>query len=244
MKPLFWIYALSAVTLALSSCGGGGGGRGPQAATGPFDSRGNYVEEWADNPSKWRKGGGSPSPHERKSDELPEIAKIEQPPQNAVPIPLATVSKPIPPISQTVIAAKPKLPAVKSEVVVATKATKRRVEESEERPTKAVKRTVERSEERTTTRSKSKAKPVVAKAKQKVVASKTKSNTATKAKSKTATKAKEKAKPKLTRYVVKKGDSLSVIARKTGSSTAAIKKKNGISGTAIRRGQTLVIPKN
>jgi LysM repeat protein len=236
MKPLFWIYALSAVTLALSSCGGGGGGRGPQAATGPFDSRGNYVEEWADNPSKWRKGGGSPSPHERKSDELPEIAKIEQPPQNAVPIPMATVSKPIPQISQTVIAAKPKLPVVKPEVVVATKATKRRVEESEERPTKAIKRTVERSEERTTARSKSKAKPVVAKTKQKVVASKTKS--------KTATKAKEKAKPKLTRYVVKKGDSLSVIARKTGSSTAAIKKKNGISGTAIRRGQTLVIPKN
>jgi LysM repeat protein len=229
MKPLFWIYALGAITLALSSCGGGGGGRGPQAATGPFDSRGNYVEEWADNPSKWRKSGGTPSPHEIKSDELPVIAKIEQPPQDAVPIQLATLSKPIPPISQTVIAAKPKPPASSSEVVIATQ---------------AIKRPVERSVERTTTRSKPKAKPSIAKAKQKVVASKSKSKTTTKAKPKTATKAREKAKPKSTRYVVKKGDSLSVIARKTGTSSAAIKKKNGISGSAIRPGQSLVIPKN
>jgi LysM repeat protein len=230
MKPLFWIYAYGAVTLALSSCGGGGG-RNPQAATGPFDSRGNYVEEWADNPSKWRKSGGTPSPHEKKSDDLPEIAKIEQPPQNAVPIPLVKASKPIPAISQTVIAAKPKPPAVKSEVVVATKATKRRVEEPEER---------------TTTRpiSKAKTKPDVAKTKHKAVATKAKSKQTVKAKPKAKAKTKEKAKPKSTRYVVKKGDSLSVIARKTGSSSAAIKKKNGISGSAIRSGQTLVIPKN
>lgn len=222
MKPLFWIYAYGAVTLALSSCGGGGG-RNPQAATGPFDSRGNYVEEWADNPSKWRKSGGTPSPHEKKSDDLPEIAKIEQPPQNAVPIPLVKASKPIPSISQTVIAAKPKPQAVKSEVVVATKAAKRRVEEPEEKTT-------------TRPKSKAKTKPDVAKTKHKTVA--------TKAKQKNKAKTKEKAKPKSIRYVVKKGDSLSVIARKTGSSTAAIKKKNGISGSAIRSGQTLVIPKN
>lgn len=32
------------------------------AGTGPFDSRGNYVEAWADNPAKWRGGDRKPTP--------------------------------------------------------------------------------------------------------------------------------------------------------------------------------------
>ncbi|MFU8894557.1 MAG: LysM peptidoglycan-binding domain-containing protein [Luteolibacter sp.] len=30
--------------------------------TGPFDSRGNYIEAWADNPAKWRGGDRKPTP--------------------------------------------------------------------------------------------------------------------------------------------------------------------------------------
>ena len=101
MRTALWIPAVTAVALTLSSCGNNGGGSGPQATTGPFDRNGNYVEEWADNPSKWRKSGGSPSPHEIKTDELPVIAKNDQPPQNAVPLPPARSSKPTPPIAQT-----------------------------------------------------------------------------------------------------------------------------------------------
>lgn len=71
------------MALALSSCGNS---NNPDVVTGPFDSAGNYREDWADNPSKWRKSGGSPSPHELKSDEVPQIASNEQPPQNAVPL--------------------------------------------------------------------------------------------------------------------------------------------------------------
>ncbi len=55
--------------------------------------------------------------------------------------------------------------------------------------------------------------------------------------------AKTKPKPKSSRYVVKKGDSLSVIASRTGSSVSAIQKANGIKGTLIHPGQSLVVPK-
>jgi LysM repeat protein len=103
MKSVLWIPASCALVLSLSSCGnsGGSGSAGPGASTGPFDSRGNYVEEWADNPSKWRKSGGSPSPHESRSDELPEIALNDQPPSNSVPLPPSNPNKSVPVISET-----------------------------------------------------------------------------------------------------------------------------------------------
>jgi len=83
MKLALWIFPSCALAFAFSSCGNT---NDPDVVTGPFDSAGNYREEWADNPSKWRKSGGSPSPHEIKSDEIPKIAANEQPPQNSVPL--------------------------------------------------------------------------------------------------------------------------------------------------------------
>lgn len=77
-----------AIALILSSCGAGSRSSSSQLSnTGPFDRNGNYVEEWADNPSKWRKSGSPPSPHDLKSDRLPEIVTNDQPPANAVPLP-------------------------------------------------------------------------------------------------------------------------------------------------------------
>jgi LysM repeat protein len=160
MKMLLWISASCAFALALTSCGNnvGSSSSNPSAMTGPFDSRGNYVEEWADNPSKWRKNGAAPSPHEKKSDELPQIAKNDQPPQNSVPIPPANISKPAPPvISQTQVISKPKPTVTQStEKIVTT--TKRPVEKSHEK-----------SKEKVVAKSKAKAKPkpVVAKTKSK-----------------------------------------------------------------------------
>lgn len=123
MKPVLWIFASCVVALTFSSCGNSGGGSagGPQAVTGPYDRNGNYVEAWADDPSKWRKSGG-PSPHERKSDELPQIAMNDQPPQNAVPLP-SNSSKPTPAISQTEVPSKPKTSTGKPREV-ATKSTR------------------------------------------------------------------------------------------------------------------------
>lgn len=46
------------------------------AVTGPFDSRGNYIEEWADQPDKWYK----PTTPSGKPKPKPLIAKRETPP--------------------------------------------------------------------------------------------------------------------------------------------------------------------
>ena len=121
MKAVLWIFTSCVFTLLVSSCGNSGrGSSGTQlAGTGPFDNNGRYVEEWADNPSKWRKPGSAPSPHELKSDQLPQIAKNEQPPQNSIPLSPTSVSKPAPVISQTVVTTKSQSRASKSQSTVA-----------------------------------------------------------------------------------------------------------------------------
>jgi LysM repeat protein len=82
--------------------------------TGPFCSRGNYVDDWADDPSKWRKDSpGRPSTAPAMLaglDGIPVIATADQPPPSSIPIvasapppprinsrtTTATVSKPAP----------------------------------------------------------------------------------------------------------------------------------------------------
>lgn len=200
MQSVLWIILSGIIALALSNCTNTNSGDAPQSTTGPFDRTGRYIEEWADNPSKWRKGSAAPSPHELNSDEIPEIAKSEQPPLDSNPLASATPSKSPLSFFTKKAPSKPKLAAAapasapaSAPVVVATK--------SETKPaSKAV--------------SKATPKPV----------------------------AKAKPKPKSRRYLVKNGDSLSLIASRTGSSVSAIKRANGISGTLIRAGQTLTIP--
>lgn len=196
MQSVLWIIISGIIALALSNCTNTNSGDAPQSTTGPFDRTGRYIEEWADNPSKWRKGSADPSPHELNSDEIPEIAKSEQPPLDSNPLASATPSKSPLSFFTKKAPSKPKLAAAapaSAPVVVATK--------SETKPaSKAV--------------SKATPKPV----------------------------AKAKPKPKSRRYLVKNGDSLSLIASRTGSSVSAIKRANGISGTLIRAGQTLTIP--
>lgn len=102
------LLASCVATIFLTSCGNSGGRANSSlglANTGPFDRNGNYIEEWADNPSKWRKSGGPPSPHELKSDRLPEIALNDQPPRNSVPLVSTSVSRPAP--NRTAAVAKP-----------------------------------------------------------------------------------------------------------------------------------------
>lgn len=86
MRPILWFSLSSAVLLTLSGCVSNGGypsGSSP-SGTGPFDSQGNYHEEWANDPSKWRKPGSHSQPS-APSDEVPVISKNEQPPLNASP---------------------------------------------------------------------------------------------------------------------------------------------------------------
>lgn len=61
------------------------------AVTGPFDSRGNYVEEWADSPEKWHRPSSPssrPRPtYERRDPAPPQIAAVERRPSPTVSAP-------------------------------------------------------------------------------------------------------------------------------------------------------------
>lgn len=185
MKLVFWLPSSLALLFILSGCAT----NDPVVAndplgTGPFDSHGNYREEWADDPSKWRKPG---SRQQAPADDLPVIARNEQPPPNATPLAAGSSTKPKPtpaPVKTTASTSRPKP-----------------------------------SSSATTAQ---KPKPVVVKAKPKP---------------------KPKPKPQSTRYVVKKGDTLSGIASRYGSSVSKIRSANGISGSLIRPGQKLIVPK-
>ncbi|HEX5791463.1 MAG TPA: LysM peptidoglycan-binding domain-containing protein, partial [Luteolibacter sp.] len=59
----------------------------------------------------------------------------------------------------------------------------------------------------------------------------------------TASLPKPKPQPTVTRYTVKRGDTLSAIAKRNRTTVAAIQRANGISGAMIHPGQRLVIPR-
>lgn len=124
MKSAFLTFGSIAIVLLLSNCANtiGSGRNSGISNTGPFDQNGNYVEEWADNPSKWRKGGGPPSPHELKSDRLPEIALNDQPPENSVPLPAKSSSRTVSSSNKAQVAAKSTTP--KKTTVAAKSSTK------------------------------------------------------------------------------------------------------------------------
>ena len=80
------------------------------AVTGPFDSRGNYVEEWADSPEKWYRPSAPSSPssrpkptYEQLNPAPPQIAAVERRPSPTVSAP-----KPKPKPKPVVVKLKPK----------------------------------------------------------------------------------------------------------------------------------------
>ena len=84
MKPLILLSSSCAMFLLLTGCGNQQASNDP-LGTGPFDGNGDYREEWANDPSKWRKPSNRnqmPSP----ADDLPVITRNEQPPANANPL--------------------------------------------------------------------------------------------------------------------------------------------------------------
>jgi LysM repeat protein len=209
---LFALFSLSAYSVILSSCGNSGGGtagRNP-GGTGPFDRNGNYVEAWADTPSKWGKRSSTPV-----ADDVPAIASNEQPPSAAVPLsdirPVETVKNTSTPLRTTEVVVASKQKPKTTEIVSRPKT---KIPEESIKPTRTK---TKASEETVSTKSKTKPKVVV-----KIV----------------------KPKPSPSpRYVVKKGDSLSVIASRNNTSVSALQKANGLSGTLIQPGKSLVIPR-
>lgn len=90
--------AATAGLLALSSCGSSSLSGTHPTGTGPFDERGNYVEEWADSPSKWN--GRSVKPP--KSEPQPTAVAKNDPPPAVKPTARTSSS------TTTVTATKPK----------------------------------------------------------------------------------------------------------------------------------------
>src|SRR5687768_11137961 len=87
MKLALLFTAATLPVLFLASCGTNGVAGGPNpgshpSGTGPFDSRGNYVEDWADTPSKWKKNSAPPS---KPGEGL--MAGNDDPPTNSAPLP-------------------------------------------------------------------------------------------------------------------------------------------------------------
>lgn len=211
MKPV--VPALGLVALLLMTLSGCRfpGTQAPNV--GPFDKNGNYVEAWADDPSKWR----SYTPKDVDRDP-PQIAKNEQPPDHSIPLEAGS-----PPVT------KPQVSGTRSggehTVVKNSPKSKTRSPRDETPKTK--------TSVATTKSGAGKSKSSTAKTKSSTA--KTKSSTA-KAKSSTAS-------SKPTRHTVKSGDSLSSIASRYGTSVSALKSANGISGTMIRDGKSLVIPR-
>lgn len=218
------------MSVLLPSCGTSGTtGKNPgnhPGGTGPFDKNGNYVEAWADNPSKWGRRGPSNPVRDTVPDEAPAVARNEQPPDNAVPL-VSGNSAP------SVGSASARQPTRGREVEVANLNRKRTVDRDEEPSSRPKAKTT--SETAKNTKTKSKASESTATTKSKSGSSKTVAK-------KTPTKGKATTKPP-SRYVVKKGDSLSSIASRNKTSVTALQKANGIKGSVIQPGKSLVIPR-
>jgi len=79
--------------LVMVGCGNSGDKTvaGNPSGTGPFDSRGYYVEAWADSPEKWNRGGSKPAPVTPVTQPAPPpvIASTDLPPPDSVPVVVA-----------------------------------------------------------------------------------------------------------------------------------------------------------
>jgi LysM repeat protein len=230
MKLAIWISAVAALAFGLTSCGSSGGSSadsGQRAGIGPFDSQGRYRDEWADNPSMWRKPGSTSAP--KSNDDIPKVAQNEQPPMNSVPLASA-------PVPKSTIAETKKKVSKSSEVVVKSRRITKAEAETARSNTKAHSKSKSKSKSKLKSERDSEPEP-------EVVKKKSNSKSTAKSESKTKEKTKTKERAKTSHYVVKSGDSLSKIASRHGCSVSAIQKANGISGSVIRPGQSLSIPK-
>lgn len=93
LRSLASLLGLSLFSSIIASCSSGGGGGLAGSGHGPFDSRGNYVEAWADNPEKW-KGRPSASPAVDTAPEPVLLAANDAPPANVTPI-ATTPTRPV-----------------------------------------------------------------------------------------------------------------------------------------------------
>lgn len=159
-KPMIFFNKKLSLLLAiplLTQCGGFRSAPQTQSVTGPFNSRGDYVEDWVDQPDKWYR---------------PPVPGTESRPKPDTAIAANTLPEPHVPLIET----QSPPPIVRTS------------------PT----------------------------------------NVKPKPKPKT---------PTVVRHTVKRGETLSAIAKRYKTTVSKIQQSNGIRGTVIRVGQTLKIPR-
>jgi LysM repeat protein len=115
MKPVVWLPSIYTLFLILTGCADNNSTvQSDPNGTGPFDKYGNYREDWVADPSKWTRPGRRQQ--NTPTDDLPTIAKNEEPPANANPLGPAqpsitqprVASTPRETVKPTVVTAKPK----------------------------------------------------------------------------------------------------------------------------------------
>ncbi|WAC20676.1 LysM peptidoglycan-binding domain-containing protein [Luteolibacter sp. SL250] len=116
MKLALQMTAAGCTALLLASCGSTGStaSNNNPSGTGPFDSRGNYIEEWADNPSKWKRGG---------SQTGDALVMNDEPPSDSVPIPTAENTPQPGRISSTPVISRPTQVKTASRTTTTTRRT-------------------------------------------------------------------------------------------------------------------------
>ncbi len=95
MKPVVWLPSTCALFLILTGCADNNSTvQADPNGTGPFDKYGNYREDWVADPSKWTRPGRRQQ--NTPADDLPAIARNEEPPANSNPLAPAqpTITKP------------------------------------------------------------------------------------------------------------------------------------------------------
>ena len=105
MKSAIWLPTFFALILILTGCTNNPPPvvSSDPLGTGPFDSRGNYVEAWADDPSKWRKPA-----NRSQTNDTPVVAKNEEPPADSNPLAPSKTSTSKPVTIAKVDSSKPK----------------------------------------------------------------------------------------------------------------------------------------
>lgn len=242
---LFALLFLPLFTLLLPSCVSNSTGSNPgrhPSGIGPFDRNGNYVEAWADTPSKWgKKSSFSMASNNAADTDTPAVASNEEPPADAVPLPASGSSS-----TQMVKMTTPTRKSGEVEVASLSRPkpkVSRNDDEDEDRPKSTVKKsTTTKSKEAVAKNSKSKQTPKELAAARAKAKSKATASASAKSKSKATASTTAKKKP-ATRYTVKKGDNLVKIADRYNTTAAAIKKANGLKTGVVPPGKTLVIPK-
>ncbi|MCW1886510.1 LysM peptidoglycan-binding domain-containing protein [Luteolibacter flavescens] len=156
MQSRWLLLPAASLSLFLAACSSGTGplASNNPAGTGPFDSRGNYIEAWADNPSAWRKGNtqvAEAQPDRPAATDIPispSMIAVNETPKPALsnsstpvvfkkPTPSVTTPKPKPSTAVAKVTPKAKAPttvakntpkaSVKKQVVVKPKSTRHTV---------------------------------------------------------------------------------------------------------------------